>query len=152
MKNLFLFALFALALYVPKTEAQSFYLLDTLESSSSIDTVILYFGGDAWGDEGVTDVEDAYLFQPGGVFTCYCETDSLSGSTNATMYLEYGMGSDPPIWLRETTTALNGAATQTIETQTTTFGYNRARIWAVTASGTQNTRIKCTATYSKKPH
>lgn len=144
MKHILL-SIFALFLVLGVQAQNSGFMFDTIETSSSIDTVDLYPG---YTNEGGS-ATGAYskLFAPGGNMTCYCEADSLSGSTAGTMYLQYGHGSSPTIWYTAKTTTLNGAATITAYQQSSPFGFNRMRVRAISASGTQNTRIRCSWGY-----
>lgn len=131
------------ALTVPSSVSGQYtgYLLDTLESSSSIDTVILYPGGTT--SAGAASVSASKYFTAPGSLSLIIHTDSLSGSTNATLYVEVANRISPNLWDRVSTTTLNGAATQKIHYSDDIFANSRWRIWAVTASGTQNTKIQC---------
>ena len=141
----FIFSLLATLSVICVNAQNSGFMFDTIETSSSIDTVDLYPG---YSNEGGT-VNGTYskLFKPGGTFTCYCEADSLSGSTNATMYLQYGHTSSPTIWYNKTTTTLNGAAVITAYTHSAPLGFDRVRVRSISASGTQNTRVRCSWGY-----
>lgn len=152
MKKILLFAMLFVG-FVSAQAQNSGFMFDTLESVSGIDTVYLYPGGDAGvGDDSTTTVTESKLFQPGGILTVFCETDSLSGATGATMVLQFGHTSDPTIWYDKTTTTLNGAAVQEVLTSDTSFGFNRWRIRVIGASSTQKTRIRCSWAYSPKPN
>jgi len=150
MKNLiFLFSFFAIlmASTVQVNAQYTGYLMDTLESSSSVDTVILYPGGTTF--EGAATSTLAKAFTVPGDLDVIIHTDSLTGSTNATLYLEVANATTPNIWYRASTTTLNGAAVQQIHYEDNDFVNRKWRLWAVTASGTQNTRIK--AEWNFKP-
>ena len=148
-KFLFLFSFVAIlmASTVQVNAQYTGYLLDTLKSSSSIDTVILYPGGTT--SRGATTATLSKAFTVPGDLSVIIHTDSLSGATNATLYVEFANANTPNIWYRASTTTLNGAAVQQIHVEDNDFTSRKWRIWAVTASGTQNTRIK--AEWNFKP-
>lgn len=148
-KFLFLFSFVAIlmASTVQVNAQYTGYLLDTLDSSSSIDTLILYPGGT--NSNGAASATLSKGFTVPGALDIIIQTDSLSGSTNATLYVEVANATTPNLWHRVSTTTLNGAAVQRINYEDTALTNRKWRIWGVTASGTQKTRVK--AEWNFKP-
>ena len=161
-KHFFLFAFLAICMALKPDIARAQYagyLNDTLKSSSSIDTVILYPGGTT--AKGALTATAAKAFSVPGQLSMVIRTDSLSGSTNATIRLQVCTAYDPLTWisvpLDNATTFASDALSQTLNGATAQyfapkgddlhlgwmdFPFLKWRILAITASGTQNTRIR----------
>lgn len=138
-----IFALFAVSGY----SQNSGYMLDTIQTSSSSDTVIMYPGGTS-GSHGAASLSASKTFS-GGILNVYVETDSLSGTAQSVLKLQYGYGTSPVVWYDKTTTILNGASVQPILTTDATFGANKWRLYGYSrasngnaGSSTQKIRIK----------
>lgn len=116
------------------------FFFDTIETSSSADTLILYPGG---GSGGAASATLSKIFNGRGEMHVYMETDSLSGAAGATAILQYGHGGTPTIWYDKTTTVLNGAAVQKVLTADTAWGFTKWRLYCITVgSTTQKIRVK----------
>lgn len=136
MKNIFIAALMLLAVGVNAQKKYYYgYATDTLVTSASIDTFDVWLGG--------TSLANAQAFLGDGMLTAHLVTDSLSGATAANAYLEYFYTKSQSLPFRaETFTAINGAAQQSQIKEDTQLAAYKVRLRVITASGTQNTRVR----------
>jgi len=116
---------------------------DTIITSSSTDTVYLF-------PDGTSNVT-AYKFRNpyGGELTTYLRTDSLSGSTAATAYLEYCYDAGCSVPVRVDTLVLNGATAQTDNYTDNNFKALYFRYTFIAASSTQTTKVQAGYGYRK---
>ncbi len=128
------------------------YLNDTISSSSSIDTLYLYFGGST--ETGAASAALSKSFGIEGSMNIICHTDSLSGATDATLYVQYANRSVPTLWHTASSTYLNGSATQSINVDDPEFTADKCRLMVITGTvsgaGTQAIRIQSEWTFKRK--
>lgn len=112
------------------------YGTDTLVTSASLDTFDVWLGGSSFAT--------AQAFTGDGFLSTHLVTDSLSGGTNATAYLEYFYHKvEQGVPFRaETFTAINGAAQQSQMKEETQLGAYKVRLRVLAPSSTQNTRVR----------
>jgi hypothetical protein len=142
MKNYLasLFAVLMIAIAVPASGQYTGYLTDTLTTSGATGTVYLYPGGTT--SAGAATAAAAKAFTVPGELSVIMYSDSLSGGTNATLYVEVANTSSPNLWYPVSTTTLNGATTQKIEFTDTNFTNLKWRINCTAPSSTQSTRLR----------
>ncbi len=134
MKKLLFFAIIislTYSLVAQKRQTVSF-TADTISTSSSVDTITFSAGS----------------FSTPVYYEWYLQADSLSGSTNATAYLQVAAPGTSNYVTIETIT-VDGVLTTSRKTGDY-LGAGAMRLRIIAPSGTQSTRVKASAVFSPK--